>query len=140
MFMRAPAWVPPCQHPTPALTSAMVTSSAASFDTKRPRILHGVLAMLISLALVFSLFHCCCVDGDEGALTVSAVQTSCDISGKPAPASPAPHCCHCLAHATTVAPEDSAVAIEYVAGAWRFAAAPLPDTADLSSPFEPPRA
>jgi hypothetical protein len=118
----------------------MATSLAAGFDTKRPRILHGVLAALISLALVLSLFHCCCLDVDEGTFTVSTAETSCDIAGKPAPAAPTQHCCHCLAHATTVAPQDSAVAIEYGAGFYGFAAASLPDKADLSSPFEPPRA
>jgi hypothetical protein len=140
MFVRAPATFCLVNVQHPALTNAMATSSAA-FDTKRPRILHDVLAALISFLLLFSLFHCCCVDGDEGTLTISAAQTNCDISGKPAPASPTPHCCHCLAHATTVAPpQHSAVAIEYVAGRYGFATASLPDATDLSSPFEPPRA
>jgi hypothetical protein len=98
------------------------------------------LAVLISLSLVLSILHCCCIDGDEGTLTVSIGQASCDIPGKTPPASPAPHCCHCLAHATTVAPQDSAMAIEYVADAYSLAAAPLPEAADLASPFKPPRA
>ena len=120
----------------------MATSLAALPDPTRPhtRRWRSVLAALISLALVVSLFHCCCVDGDEGALTVSAVQTSCDISGKTSPASPVPHCCHCLAHATTVASQDNAATIEYVADTYRFAAAPLPEAAELASPFKPPRA
>jgi hypothetical protein len=106
----------------------------------RPRQLHGLFAVLISFALVLSLFHCCCIDGDDGALTASVAQASCDLSGKTSPAAPAPHCCHCLAHVTAVAPQDSAVAIEYVAGAFSLAAAPLPYAADLASPFKPPRA
>ncbi len=96
--------------------------------------------MLISLALVLSLFHCCCTDADEGTLTVSVAQASCDFSGKTSPASPAPHCCHCLAHVTAVAPQDNAVAIEYVASAFSLAAASLPDAAEQASPFKPPRA
>src|SRR5215470_7289122 len=99
----------------------MATTLAAS-NHPRMRRWRGALAALISLALVLSLFHCCCVDVEESTLAVSVAQTSCDISGKPSPAAPAPHCCHCLAHATTVAPQASAVAIEYVTGIYRFAA------------------
>lgn len=117
----------------------MATSLAAS-NHPRVRRWRSALAALISLALVLSFFHCCCVDVDEGTLTVSAAQTSCDVSGKTSPAAPAPHCCHCLAHATTAALQESAVAIEYVAGSYRLAAAPAPEAADLVSPFKPPRA
>jgi hypothetical protein len=109
-------------------------------DAPRPRRWRSVLAALISLALVFSLFHCCCLDADEGASTVSVAQASCDIPGKSSPASPAPHCCHCLVHATTVAMQDGAVAVEYVTGPYRLASAPPPEAADLASPFKPPRA
>jgi hypothetical protein len=108
--------------------------------SQRTRGWRSVLAALISLALVLSLFHCCCLDGDEGALTVAVAQTSCDVAGKVDYAAPSPHCCHCLAHVTTVAPQDEAVAIEYVARIPRLTAALLPDAADLASPFEPPRA
>jgi hypothetical protein len=117
----------------------MAISLEACFKTERSRILRGIFATLISFALVLSLFHCCCFDVDEGTLTAS-LETSCDISGKPAPASPTPHCCHCLAHAATVAPQDGAMAIEYVVGFYGFAAVSFPDTTDLASPFEPPRA
>ena len=119
----------------------MAASLAIPRDSIRPRIRRWrvALAALISLSLVLSFFHCCCLDGDEGTLSVSVSQTACDISGKTSPASPAPHCCHCLAHATTVVPQDSAVAIEYVAGDYAFAAAPLLEAADLASPFKPPR-
>jgi len=106
------------------------------------RRLRGILAALMSLALVLSLFHCCCVDADAdaGVSVVSVAQAGCDLAGKPAPAAPSAHCCHCLAHATTIAPQGSAVAIEYVAGAYRLAAASAPDAADPVSPFKPPRA
>src|SRR5262245_60493936 len=120
----------------------MAASLVIPRDSTRPRTRRWrvALAALISLSLVLSFVHCCCLDGDEATLTVSVAQTACDISGKTSPASPAPHCCHCLAHATTVVPQDSAVAIEYVAGGYSFAAAPLLEAADLASPFKPPRA
>lgn len=120
----------------------MAASPAVRADSHRPhpRRWRSVLAALISLVLVLSFFHCCCIDGDEATLTAATTQTDCDISGKTSPAAPAPHCCHCLAHATTVAPQDSAVAIEYVAGPYRLAAGPLAEAADLASPFKPPRA
>jgi hypothetical protein len=117
----------------------MATGLTASNHPRAPR-WRSALAALISLALVLSFFHCCCVDVDEGILTVSAAQTSCDISGKTSPAAPAPHCCHCLAHATTFAPQDGAVAIEYVADTYRFTAVLPPEATDLDSPFKPPRA
>jgi hypothetical protein len=119
----------------------MATSLAAKPDSKRarPRRWRSVLAALISLALVLSFFHS--IDGDDGIVTVAAAQTSCDASGKAPVDSPAaPHGDHCLAHVTTVAPQDSAVAIEYVTRLYRLAAMPLPEAADLASPFKPPRA
>jgi hypothetical protein len=105
------------------------------------RLWRGLLASLISLALVASLFHCCCcVDGDEVTLTASAVQTSYDESGKTAPCSAGAHCCHCLAHVTTPpASPDGAVSIEYVKRVDRFAEAAALDSAYLDSPFKPPR-
>jgi hypothetical protein len=100
-----------------------------------------MLAAIISLALVASLFHCCfCFDCDEGTLTVSVAQTGGDESGKTAPCSTTAHCCHCLAHVTTVAPQDIIASIEYVTRLDRLAPAPAPDAADLDSPFKPPRA
>ena len=118
----------------------MAASLSAQPDSRRPRRLRNLFAALLSFALVLSLFHCCCIDADDGAPAVSVVQTSCDVPGKTSPASPAPHCCHCLSHATFVAPQDSAAAIEYVTGLYRLAAAPLAEAADLASPFKPPRA
>jgi hypothetical protein len=120
----------------------MTLSLAAQPASKRPRARHwhGVLAAMISLALVLSLFHCCCLDADESTLTVAVAQTSCDIAGTSGTAAPAPHCCHCLAHVTTVAPQDGAVAIEYVSRIVGLAIALAPEAADLASPFKPPRA
>jgi len=114
---------------------------AANSDSKRTwaRRWRSLLAALISLALVLSLFHS--IDGDDGIVTTAAAQTSCDASGKtPADSPAAPHGDHCLAHVTTVAPQDSAVAIEYVTRLFRLAAIPVPEAADLASPFKPPRA
>jgi len=80
------------------------------------------------------------LDDDHGAVTVAAAQMNgdCDTPGKAAPDWDAPHGDHCLAHATAVAPQDSAVPIEYVTR-YSFAAAPLPEGADPVSPFKPPR-
>ena len=111
------------------------------------RLWSSVLAAIVSLALLASLFHCCCFDGDEGSLAVSVAQTSCDESGnagscstKTAPRSTTAHCCHCFAHVTTVIPQDNIGSIEYVTRLDRIAAAPAPDAAELDFPFKPPRA
>lgn len=99
------------------------------------------LASLISLALVLSFFHGWSIDSDDGVNTSASVQLlSCDASGKTAPDTGAPHGDHCLAHVTTVVPQDSAVAIDYVTRLSRSAAVLAPDAADLASPFKPPRA
>jgi hypothetical protein len=100
----------------------------------------GVLAALISFALVLSFFHGWSFDGDGGALSVAAVPASCDSSGKAAPDSAAPHGDHCLAHVATVAPQGIAETIEYVTRIDRLIAMLAPDSADLASPFKPPRA
>ena len=102
-----------------------------------------MLALLTSLALMLSFLHDWgewSLDADAGSLTVAAVQMNGDTSGKAAPDWGAPHGDHCLAHAKAVAPQDSAVSIEYVSRAYSFAAAPLPEGADPASPFKPPRA
>ena len=71
---------------------------------------------------------------------IPAAQTSCDASGK-APADPAaPHGDHCLAHIAAAVPQDSSVAIEYVTSSHCLIAMLAPETAELTSPFEPPRA
>jgi hypothetical protein len=118
-------------------------ASVHSGDRWHLQCLRGVLATLIALAVVLTLFNCgCCncVDGDEGISTAFVAQTDGDVTGKPGPLSVTPHCCHCLAHATTVAAQVDAVAIQYVANPYRLATAPLPEAFELSSPFEPPRA
>ena len=120
----------------------MAVSPAADQFRKRPltRRWRGVLAALISLALVLSFFHGWSYDADDGIATIAAVQTSCDASGK-APADwGAPHGDHCLAHVSTVATQDTAVPIEYVTRLPRLAAMLAPEAADLASPFKPPRA
>ena len=118
-------------------------SIQSGLDRWHLRCLRGVLATLIALAVVLTLFNCgCCncIDGDEAVSTASIAQTDRDVPGKPGPLSMAPHCCHCLAHATIVAPQVDAVAIQYVANPYRLAVAPVPDAAELTSLFEPPRA
>jgi hypothetical protein len=107
---------------------------------QRMRGWRSALAALISLALVLSVFHGLCADDDVSTLTLSATQVSCDVPGKSAPDSAAPHGDHCLAHVTTVAPQDNAVAITYVTRIVRLTALLVPETADLASPFKPPRA
>ncbi len=118
-------------------TGHTVRSGPSGTRTRRWR---GVLAALISLALVFSFLHDWSIDADSGALTVASVQIDGAAADKAAPDWGAPHGDHCLAHLTTVAPYDSAVPIEYAARPFGFAAALLPDAADLASPFKPPRA
>jgi hypothetical protein len=106
------------------------------------RLGRSVLAALISFALVASLFHCCCCfDGDEDTLTVSVAQTSSDEAGKTSPCAAGAHCCHCLAHATAMAPQQGIVAsIEYTTRHDRLPATRAPDAVELDSPFKPPRA
>jgi hypothetical protein len=119
----------------------MAASLPARLDSKpqRTRGWRSVLAALISLALVLSVFHGFCADEHAGP-TFSATQASCDNSGKSVPDSAAPHGDHCLAHAATVAPQDNAATIEYVTRSLRLTTALAPDAADLASPFKPPRA
>lgn len=105
----------------------------------RSRRWRSMLAALISLALALSFLHGLNADGDDGMMTVTT-QSSCDGPGKSVPDRGAPHGDHCLAHVTTVATQDSAIAFEYVTRLPRLAAVPVPDAADLASPFKPPRA
>jgi hypothetical protein len=100
----------------------------------------SVLAGLISLALVLSFFHGWTFDGDEAAPAMSIAQTVDDLSGK-TPAHAAPfHGDHCLTHVSSVATQETAVTIDYVAHSYRSASMRSPEAADLLSPFEPPRA
>lgn len=100
----------------------------------------SVLAGLISLALVLSFFHGWTSDGDDGAPSISIAQAAGDPTDR-SPAHPAPlHGDHCLTHVSSVAVQETAVAIEYVAHRYRLLGMALPEAADLLSPFEPPRA
>jgi hypothetical protein len=100
----------------------------------------SVLAAVISLALVLSFFHGWSSDGDENLPAISIAQATGDASGK-APVHPAPiHGDHCLTHVSSVAAQETAVAIDYVAHSYRLTNPPKPEAADLLSPFEPPRA
>jgi hypothetical protein len=118
----------------------MAPELIARVNSKRATGWRSVLAALISLALVLSFFHGWSFDGAEVIGTVATAQASCDASGT-APADPAtPHGDHCLAHVTTVTPQDDAVAVKYVTCFLRLAAMLAPDVADLASPFKPPRA
>jgi hypothetical protein len=115
----------------------MATGTVIRLASNRPR--RSVLAVLLSFALLLSFFHSCCLDGDASAVTVAVAQGSHDSADGNA-AAPAPHGCHCLAHAATLAPQGNAVEIEYLTRSYRLAAVPMPEAADLASPFEPPRA
>ena len=120
----------------------MAASLATRPESKRPRARRwrSVLAALISLALALSFLHSSDFDSDGGIVTIAAARTNCDASGKSAPDWSAPHGDHCLAHVTTVAPQDNAVPIEYVTRSHRLAAMLAPETADRAAPFKPPRA
>lgn len=115
----------------------MAIGTVTQLASDRPR--RSVLAVLISFALLLSLFHPCCLDGDASAVTVAVAQGSHDSADNDA-ASPAPHCCHCLAHGATLAPQNNAVEVEYLTRLYRLAAVLMPEAADPASPFEPPRA
>ncbi|TKW80128.1 MAG: hypothetical protein DI543_01640 [Bradyrhizobium icense] len=103
-----------------------------------------MLAALISLALALSFLHGASADADDGISSVASAQISSDgsanDSGKSAPDWGAPHGDHCLAHVTTVSPQDNAAPVEYVTRAPRLAAVLVPKSADLAAPFKPPRA
>jgi hypothetical protein len=118
----------------------MAPEFTARAGSKRAVCWRSVLAALISLALVLSFFHGWSFDGDDGVVTVASAQTSCDAASKAAPDTAAPHGDHCLAHITTVAPQDSAATVEYVTRIQRPAAVLTPEAADLASPIKPPRA
>jgi hypothetical protein len=100
----------------------------------------SLLAGLISFALVLSFFHGLCFDCDDAVPALSIAQLAGDGTGK-TPAHPAPlHCDHCLTHVSTVATQETSVAIEYIPHAYRLLAMRAPETAEPISPFKPPRA
>jgi hypothetical protein len=99
-----------------------------------------VLAGLIVLALAVSFFHGCAFCADDTETAYSVVQTDGD-SGSKVPAHPASaHCDHCLTHVASVATQDTAIAIAYGTHAYSIVSMRVPASADLLSPFEPPRA
>ncbi|MFB9268152.1 hypothetical protein ACFFWD_34385 [Bradyrhizobium erythrophlei] len=100
----------------------------------------SLLAGLISLALVLSFFHGWTSDGENEGPTFSIAQSTNDNGGK-APAHPAAlHGDHCLTHVASVAPQDTALAIEYTPHTYGDVCIYLPASADRLSPFKPPRA
>ena len=99
----------------------------------------SLLAGLISLALVLSFFHGWTSD-DDAAPTVSIAQSIDDTGGK-VPAHPTSlHGDHCLTHVAYPAPQDTAFAIAYAPHTYGEVSMQLPPSADLISPFKPPRA
>jgi hypothetical protein len=71
---------------------------------------------------------------------MSIAQGSGDTTGQ-APAHPAPlHGDHCLTHLSSMAPQETAIATEFVAHGYRIVSLRSPDGACPRSPFEPPRA
>ena len=99
----------------------------------------SVLAGLISLALVLSFFHGA-FESDDGVPAMSIAQAAGDLGDRTADHSAPVHGDHCLTHVSSVASQDTAIAIEYVTRAYRVVSMRLPEAADLLSPFKPPRA
>ena len=105
-----------------------------------PRRWRRLFAALISVAFALSFFHGLSFDNDDGAPAMSIAQAGSDTTGK-VPAHPAPpHGDHCLTHLSSMAPQDTSIAIEYVAHGYRVVSMRSPDGACPRSPFEPPRA
>jgi hypothetical protein len=97
-------------------------------------------AALISVAFALSFFHGLSFDNDDVAPAMSIAQAACDTTGK-VPVHPAPlHGDHCLTHLSSVTPQETSIAIEYVAHGCRIVSMRSPDRACPRSPFEPPRA
>ncbi|QIG92639.1 MULTISPECIES: hypothetical protein [unclassified Bradyrhizobium] len=101
----------------------------------------SLLAGLISLALVLSLFHpCACDSVDDTGSAVSIAQSSSETGDK-APAHPASlHCDHCLTHVAPMIPQDTVIAIAYAPHTYSDASVQPPASAGHLSPFKPPRA
>jgi hypothetical protein len=120
-------------------SAATIRSFSRTAGSRRWR---SLLAGLISLALVLSIFHGWAFDGDDDAgLAVSISQSINDNSGGKAPAHPASlHGDHCLTHVASMAPQETAVAIAYAAHSYSDASMRLLASADRLSPFKPPRA
>jgi hypothetical protein len=107
----------------------------------RSRGWRSLLAGLISLALVLSFFHGWVSDGDDDAAPAVSIAQSIVDTGDKTPAHPAPlHGDHCLTHVSSVAPQDTAVTIEYAPHRYADVGMRLLSSADRLSPFKPPRA
>ncbi|MBR0874739.1 hypothetical protein JQ633_30575 [Bradyrhizobium tropiciagri] len=108
---------------------------------QRTRGWRSLLAGLISLALVLSIFHGWAFDGDDDVSSAVSIARSINDTGGKAPAHPASlHGDHCLTHVASMAPQETAVAIAYASHSYGDAAMQLPASADRLSPFKPPRA
>ena len=121
----------------------MDASPATRKSPSRPagsRRWRSLLAGLISLALALSFFHGWTADGDDDAAPTVSIAQSIGDTGK-APAHPASlHGDHCLTHVAYPAPQDTAFAIAYAPHTYGEVSMQLPPSADLISPFKPPRA
>jgi len=106
-----------------------------------PRRWRNLLAGLISLALVLSLFHPCICDSiDDAGPAVSIAQSSSDTGDK-APTHPASlHCDHCLTHVAPMTTQAAVIGIAYAPHSYADASTRPPASADHLSPFKPPRA
>ena len=105
-----------------------------------PRRWRRLFAALISVAFALSFFHGLSFDTDDGVPVMSMAQAAGDMTGK-TPVHPAPlNGDHCLTHLSSVAPQETAIAIEYVAHGYRIVSLRSPDGACPRSLFEPPRA
>ncbi|MBR0752789.1 hypothetical protein JQ604_11395 [Bradyrhizobium jicamae] len=116
---------------------AKIDSVSRTTPSRRWR---SVFAGLISLALVLSFFHGWAFDTDDGGPAFSVAQSSGDASGKSPAHPPSPHGDHCLTHVASVATQDAVLGIDYGAHAYRIVSVRAPASADLLSPFKPPRA
>src|SRR5882757_5705113 len=93
---------------------ASLATIPSSRRTAGSRGWRGLLAGLISLALVLSFFHGWASDGHDDAGPAVSIAQSINDSGGKAPTDPAAlHGDHCLTHVASMAPQDTAVAIEY---------------------------
>lgn len=103
-----------------------------------------MLAGMIAVALVLSFFHGIAFDGDDMSASASIVQITgndCGSDPRQVPAHPAPHKAdHCLTHVSSVATQDIAVIIRHAAHSYRIVSMRSPESAEMISPFKPPRA
>lgn len=123
---------------------ARFSATPSLWHAATPHRWRRLLAALISVAFVLSFFHGLSFDRDDDATTVSVAQAI-DATDKPStgkvPAHPGPlHGDHCLTHLTSVTPQETSIAIDYVAHGYGIVSLRSPEGACRRSPFEPPRA